>query len=134
VGDVKFDGSLARTPDEPTQFVATPLEPFHAAISWDIAGIDGTSDTVRVYRDGAVVGSTTTLWNSSELERYDIILGYGPDGGGYDKFIVDNIEIWDYAKTDFSDRFRESPLPVLLTRQHRANRAAVENQSRTMSS
>jgi YVTN family beta-propeller protein len=110
VGGIRFDGSLARTPDEPSQFVATPLVPFHAAISWDIAGIDGTADKVRVYRNGAVVGSTTDSWNPDGTQRGDIILETTADSGGADKFIVDNIKIWNYAKTDFSDRFVESPV------------------------
>jgi len=112
VGLVRFDENGVGTPGEPTQFVATPFEPFHVAISWDIEGIDGSADTVRVYRDGEIVSSTTAAWNPNGTERYDIILGYIPDGNGFDKHIVDNIKIWDYAKTDFSDRFIESPFEL----------------------
>lgn len=115
VGFEDMDGSYAVTPQEPTQFVATVGVPFHAAISWDLDGIDGTDDTVRVYRNGIIVGSTESRWNpNGATERYDIILGYGPDYGGFDKFISDNIKIWNYAKTDFSDRFNESPHTVYL--------------------
>ena len=112
LGGVTFEPNFAdyvQTPWEPTQYVATPFEPFHTAICWDIAGIDGTDDKVRVYRDGQVVGSHTASWNPDGTERYDLILGYGADLGGFDKYIVDNIVIWNYAKTDFSDRFCESP-------------------------
>lgn len=113
-GGVRFDGSLAQTPSEPTQFVATVGEPFHAAIVWDIDGIDGTNDKVRVYRNGVVVGSTTDSWNPDGTLLEDRFrLGQGPDGQGYDKFISDNIQIWNYAKTDFSDRFTESPFGFL---------------------
>ena len=78
-------------------------------MSWDINGINGTEDTIRVYRDGNQIGATTSSWNPAGTVEYDIVLGYGPDSGGYDKFITDNLIIWDYAKTDFSDRFVENP-------------------------
>ena len=108
MGTVLFDSAhAAHTPAEAAQFVATPFTPFHVAIAWDIAGIDGSNDTVRVYRDNILVGSTTDLWDPSGTEKYDLILGYGPDSQGYDKFITDNIKIWNYAKTNFSDRFDE---------------------------
>ncbi len=107
-GGVRFDDALAETPSEPTQFVATIGEPFHAAISWDIDGIDDTNDRVRVYRDGQIVGSTTTSWNPDGTLLEDRFwLGEGPDSGGFDKFISDNLKVWDFAKTDFSDRFIE---------------------------
>lgn len=106
-GEIRFDSQNASTPPEPAQFVATPFIPVHAAIVWDITGIDGTSDTIRVYRDGQIVGATSAVWNPAGADKRDILTGYGPDGRGYDKFIVDNLKIWDYAKTDFSDRFLE---------------------------
>jgi hypothetical protein len=103
-GGVRFDDSLAETPSESTQFVATVGVPFHAAICWDIDGIDGTDEKVRGYRDGVVVGSTTTHWNPSGTDLEDNFkLGMNPDAQGFDKFISDNIKVWDYAKTNFSD-------------------------------
>jgi hypothetical protein len=109
IGKLNFSGITTSTPDEPSQFIATVGVPFHVAMSWDIEGIEGTTDKIRVYRDGEVVGSTTQSWNLDGGKKDDLILGYGPDSGGYDKFIVDNLIIWDYAKTDFSDRFNEDP-------------------------
>lgn len=110
-GAIQFDGAQVRTPDEPTQFVATPGVPVHAAICWDIDGIDGTSDTVRVYRDGLVVGVASGLWNPEGTDLQDRFwLGQNADAGAYDKWISDNIKVWDYAKTDFSDRFYEDGL------------------------
>ncbi|MBN1877696.1 MAG: hypothetical protein JXA33_25965 [Anaerolineae bacterium] len=108
-GSVGFDENRAGTPSEPTQFVATVGVPFHAAISWDIDGIDGTNDKVRVYRNGVVVGSTTSSWNPEGTERHNIILGYSPNSSGFDKYISDNIKVWDYAKSEFN--FEESPVP-----------------------
>ncbi|WP_320042075.1 DPP IV N-terminal domain-containing protein [uncultured Desulfobacter sp.] len=109
-GSVNFGGAGGvTTPPEPEQFVATPNVPFHVAISWDIDGIEGTEDKVRVYRDGEIVSSTEDSWDPTGTTEYDLILGYGPDSGGYDKFIIDNLIVWNYAKTDFSDRFNEDP-------------------------
>jgi hypothetical protein len=110
VGMVRFDERRARTPDEPVQFVADVGVPFHAAMAWDIDGIDGTADTIRVYRDGVLVGQTSETWNPNGTEKYDVFLGYGPDEEGYDKFISDDLRIWDYAKTDFP----QSPTAVDL--------------------
>ena len=107
-GGVTFGGQTAETNWEPTQFMATPFVPFHAAICWDIAGISGSADTIPVHRDGVIVSSSTGLWDPSGTVRYDIVLGIGADGAN-DKFIVDNIKIWNYAKTDYSDRFVEAP-------------------------
>ncbi|MFO1419170.1 MAG: LamG-like jellyroll fold domain-containing protein [Methylotetracoccus sp.] len=94
--------------EEPAQFFATPGLPFHVAMSWDLDGIEGTTDTLRAYRDGKLVASTSGKWNPN-FSGGDIFLGVSPDAGGYDKFVTDNLVIWDYAKTDFSDRYSESP-------------------------
>jgi hypothetical protein len=106
------------TPQEPQQFVATPGVPFHVALTWDVAGIDGSADTMRVYRDGNVVGSTTTTWDPDSpgvdpdnpgLTPYPLQLGWSPDGGGFDKFITDQIIVRDYAKVSYADRFDAVP-------------------------
>ncbi|MCB0130398.1 MAG: PKD domain-containing protein, partial [Caldilineaceae bacterium] len=64
--------------------------------------------TIRVYRNGDIVGTTDAIWNPEGPAR-DIAMGYGPDSQGYNKFVVDDIKIWNYAKVDFSDRFVETP-------------------------
>lgn len=99
------------TPPEPQQFVATPGVPFHVALTWDTTGIDGSADTMRVYRDGNVVGSTTTTWDSGYpgLTPDPLQLGWSPDGGGFDKFITDQIVVRDYAKVSYADRFDAVP-------------------------
>jgi hypothetical protein len=104
---IKFDGHVAQA-IEATSFTATPGKPFHVAVAWDIGGIDGTADTIRIYRDGALVARGAQAWNPAGPEVESIVLGYGPDGGGYDRYIVDNLKIWDYAKVDYGDRFIES--------------------------
>lgn len=107
-GGVNFDGTVVATPDEFTPFVATVDTPFHLALCWDVEGIDGSDQTVRIYRDGVLIGSNSSTWNEEATTDYDDFkLGTGPDGKGYDKYIVDNLKVWNYAKTDFSDRFHE---------------------------
>jgi hypothetical protein len=112
-GSLNFGSTAVHTTIEPFQFVATPGVPFHVAMSWDIDGIDGTTDTIRVYRNGQLIGTTTDAWDPNGTQRNDIVLGYSPDHNGYDKFIVNNLVIYDFAKTNFSDRFHKSPLRSL---------------------
>lgn len=108
-GGVQFDGMHARTPDEPQQFVTSPGTPVHAAICWDINGIDGTTDKVRVYRDGAVVGATSAAWNpAGTVYQERFMTGHLAGTAPANRYISDNLKVWDYAKTDFSDRFQES--------------------------
>lgn len=103
-GGVNFDGTLHKTPDEAQQFVATVGTPFHIALVWDVNGIDDTNETIRVYRDGGVIGTSTETWDNNATTTFDhFIIGSGPDAGAHDKYIMDNIKVWNYAKTDFSD-------------------------------
>ena len=108
-GSVNFDGTGHQTEPYESQYVATIGVPFHVAICWDVEGIDGTSNTVRVYRNGTLINTSDATWDANDTtHNYDgCTLGMGPDSGGYDKYIVDNIKVWNYAKTNFSDRFKE---------------------------
>jgi hypothetical protein len=79
----------------------------HVAGVWDRAGIDGSSDTVRLYVDGAVVASTTANdWGYTAGTRADIAGANDYDIVG--QFYVDNLKVWDFAVTDFSQRFDEN--------------------------
>jgi hypothetical protein len=78
----------------------------HVAIVWNETGIDNGSDTVRFYFNNVLLLSTTnsltlpssnTLWFGS----YELASVY------FANAIIDNLKIYDYAKTDFSDRFNE---------------------------
>ena len=80
----------------------------HVAAVWDRGGIAGTAETARLYVDGVKVGAITThTWGTTfQGNRTDIA------GGGdlmEDKFALDNLVLYNYAKTDFSDRFNENP-------------------------
>lgn len=85
----------------------------HLASVWDRSGIDGTSDTMRLYVDGNEVASGTyDDWGTSVGNWADIC--GGNDHNIAQKFAMDNLIIWNYAKTDFSNRFTESPF-ILAT-------------------
>jgi hypothetical protein len=91
-------------------------EPFHVAIAWNGAAAD-PADKLKLFLNGvergalSAQGSPTfsdwsadarlllaTRWADGDWNRHN---WEGSDG------IIDNIKIWDYAKTDFADRFVE---------------------------
>jgi hypothetical protein len=60
-----------------------------------------------LYIDGAVVASTTANdWGNSVGTRADIAGANDYDIAG--QFYVDNLKVWDVARTDFSHRFDEN--------------------------
>ncbi len=108
----------------------------HLAFVWDGSGIDESADDMRIYRDGNLVASHQGQF--SEIKPFCCV-GYNCgesycDTGGYEVRVManhegrrltgcsqnlysycptaymDNIKVWDYAKTDFSDRFIENPI------------------------
>jgi FG-GAP-like repeat/PASTA domain len=90
----------------------------HIAGVWDRQGIAGTSDTVRLYVNGAVVAaSRATTWGTTPCGRR---VSARPGGACFTDvagcndvcartFEVDDLRLWNYAKTDFSGRLREGP-------------------------
>ena len=94
---------------------APPLDEWvHVAAVWDRSGIGGTGETARLYVDGVAVGAiTTATWGSTFQENRADIAG----GGDFmeDMFALDDLIIYDYAKTDFSDRFHERPVEIERT-------------------
>lgn len=81
----------------------------HIAAVWERSGIDGSSDTMRLYLDGNLVAtSQQTGWLNKFGNLADIVGGNDAEIAG--KFFIDNIIIWDSALTDFSHRFNENPL------------------------
>jgi hypothetical protein len=81
----------------------------HIAGVWDRDGIEGSSETVRLYINGLQVAAIqSNLWGTGfNGNRADI-------AGGNDfianTFTLDNLVIFDYAKTDFADRLMENPI------------------------
>jgi hypothetical protein len=88
----------------------------HIAGVWDRQGIAGTSDTIRLYVNGKVVArSKATNWGTTPCGRRVSARPAGAcflDVAGCNDvcagtFAVDDLKLWNYAKTDFSNRFQE---------------------------
>lgn len=84
---------------------------YHIAMVWDVNGIGGSSDTVRIYIDGILHASTTQSYNpipGNGVGNIGRIQNTTPGWGDcFGKLTFDNLKIWNYPKTDFSDRFTE---------------------------
>jgi VCBS repeat-containing protein len=95
---------------------------YHFAFAWDSSGIDSSSDTMRIYVDGVNVASGSAALPAGVFDPY-LYVGTAPNSGSLSTFydavkgVSDNLKIWNYAKTDYSDRFAEgtySPLAFSL--------------------
>ena len=115
LGNLSFAVIFGGEPNVVHAPFSPPLDTWvHVAAVWDRAGIDGTSETARLYVDGVKVSAiTTSTWGTTfQGNRADIA------GGGdfmEDRFALDNLIIYDCAKTDLSDRFDEWPLETKQT-------------------
>lgn len=81
----------------------------HLALVWDVAGFKVSSTTYfqAIYRDGTfVAGSTDSDFKVNWTSSY-INFGYSTDVLSYADGILDNLKIYNYGKTDFSDRNTE---------------------------
>jgi hypothetical protein len=102
-------------PGGPLEFAEDSL--VHFAWVWDTNGIAGTSDTMRIYVDGNVEGVQSGTWDATDPFAQYLYLGTVPNHGNWDHYynavkgVTDNLKIWDYAKTDFVDRFIEGIIP-----------------------
>jgi hypothetical protein len=77
----------------------------HVAATWDRTGIAGSTDTIRMYVNGQVVAvSHRSNWGRvtcgrRQIRCWDDVVGCNDTCAG--TFAVDDLKIWDYAKTDF---------------------------------
>jgi hypothetical protein len=91
--------------------VTNDIKPFtgtwiHLAGVWDVSGIGGTTDKLRLYVNGDVVASSVLAeWSGGTFGSAADICGGQDYAAG--RFAMDNLKIFDYAKTNFADRFRE---------------------------
>lgn len=90
----------------------------HFGFVWDVDGIDGSADTMRLYVNGVVEGATTDAWDTTDPFRQYLYLGTTPNYGSWDHYynavkgVTDNLKMWDYAVTDgFAHRFDENWVP-----------------------
>jgi hypothetical protein len=85
----------------------------HFGFSWDKDGIDGTSETMQIYVDGIKVSAKTAELRQTESLQNYLYIGTRPSWNPWDHYynavkgVIDNLKIWNYAKTDYSDRFNE---------------------------
>ena len=100
--------------------INVPPQPFqaddlvHLAFVWDVDGQIEGQYTLAIYQNGARIGAGTQdisadmelEWDSPNMRicNFDGDTTMGWDGV---KGSMDNLKIWNYPKTDFSDRFVE---------------------------
>ena len=85
-------------------------ELMHIAITWNINFENEAVIDFLLYKDGEKIGSSRARWN---IENWGptFQIGGSKEIPGYSlKGVYDNIKIYDYAKTDFSDRNTEIPI------------------------
>ena len=104
--DIRFSG---QTNTALADFTVNLNEWVHVAAVWDRKGIEGTSEKVRLYINGVkVTALQSNSWGTGFNGNHADIAG-GNDNIA-NAFAIDNLVIYDYAKTDFSDRSAESPI------------------------
>lgn len=76
---------------------------YHLGMVWDSAGIDGTTDTLRMYIDNVDVGSTTEALgtNTASAASGIQISRFSTSSGFSWQSKIDNFKIYNYAKTNF---------------------------------
>lgn len=71
----------------------------HLAATWNQKGIEGTQETMRIYLNGKkVAASNAANWGNTVGGRADICGGNDRCAG---KFLMNNLKIWNRAKTNF---------------------------------
>lgn len=67
---------------------------------WNRKGIEGTQDTIRLYLDGKKMASSAVAdWGTTAGGVADICGGNDDCAG---RFMMNNLKIWNYSKTDFN--------------------------------
>ena len=90
----------------------------HYALVWDEDGIAGVSDgtkKVAVFLDGQLNSGRWYDYHGVDSELVPLTggeLGLIENSMSQGSVAIDNLIIWNYAKTDFSDRFTESSCDV----------------------
>ncbi|MBI4978443.1 MAG: hypothetical protein HZC28_13265 [Spirochaetes bacterium] len=107
--EFSYAGTVMGTSVHDTDIVSN--QNYHMAFVWDEDGIGGGSDKMRVYIDGVLVGSTNTANARTIVTNQQFVVGDIHAVSGWPEWcaqgVIDNLKIFNYAKTDFSDRFTE---------------------------
>jgi hypothetical protein len=91
--------------------------PFHVAITWD-GTLSSVPNRLQVYVNGTKVGFLVVNAGSPAFANWQpaavLRLASRFNSGDWDRhnwdadhMVIDNMKIWSYPKTDFSDRFSE---------------------------
>ena len=108
-------GGLAA--DDPAKFSTGDV--IHFAVSWNFARAGTVLDRVKLFINGvdrtsecSTDANTTNTWDQYTMEgiRLGGVQAWGADWSMYG--YMSNVKIWNYEKTDFSDRFKEAPADV----------------------
>ncbi|MZQ79264.1 MAG: hypothetical protein GT599_04835, partial [Bacteroidales bacterium] len=77
--------------------------PIHIACVWDRTGIDGTSEYMRIYVNGGkvAVNDTNNDWGTNNTSGSFRVAAPWDEDFSTDRYTVDDIKIWNYAKTTF---------------------------------
>ena len=101
----------------------TTSKPIHIAITWDKSL---GKDSIKLYFNGETTGEHTFDGNPQSSWSYDephyLYIGSRTYSGDWNRHhwepnidgVIDNVIVWNYAKTDFSHRFREKPSLISL--------------------
>jgi hypothetical protein len=85
----------------------------HLAFVWNASGIDGSANTQRIYVNGVSSASTNSSIAGQTFDdtgKFRVGVAWDDSIGTIDRSIrgyFDNIKVFDYSKTDFSDRLSE---------------------------
>jgi hypothetical protein len=93
----------------------------HWALVYDVNGIDGSADKIRLYyynetSGQATMNSASGTFNGFTKDWFNIRFGraIGQSDNWRPHMTIDNIKVYNYAKTNFEDRFIEG-LPIEKT-------------------
>jgi hypothetical protein len=74
----------------------------HIKFCWDSSGIDGTTDTTRLYYNGVDVGSSTEALTQT-LTQTSVRVGNEYTNTLHANAVIDNFKIYNYAQVNFND-------------------------------
>ena len=83
----------------------------HYAITWDINGVPGRVYNIQMYLDGIPQGSPLLCGENHNPTSFplpvDGLLMLVQNAYNSGQVVMENLKVWNYAKTDFSDRYDE---------------------------
>ena len=108
-----YNGTLGISEYIPAAINISLNDIVHYGYVYDTNGIDGSSDTLRLYMDNVEIYSSTTAARPRIIfsgTNYDGSIYIGTQNAFRPResdAVHDTIKVYNYAKTDFSDRFVE---------------------------